>query len=281
MGTFSGEVRVRTDVDRLTDQVSPPASHNAQPSHSIGPGRDDVRRDGQQLAHLGHQFRPGEVDGADRADGLSAVLSEPLDISHAEQACQDGVVTHLRMHVQRHVGGVQREVVLHQGANPPAVAVRDRLEAAPEQPMMYQQEISAPRDGLVDRCLARVHCQADVVHLATVFHLQPVQGVRVVAHLGNSQVPVEVCGQFTELHQGLGPSAGSGWAERAYSVATASSQRPDDRLRNLECRLRRRRSSGNLTGGCRTAADQTAQPYRSVAPPYWRGAVAAGSRTCA
>jgi hypothetical protein len=107
------------------------------------------------------------------------------------------------MTVERQVRGVEGQVMPHQRPDSPPVATGDGLEPAPEQPMVYEQEIRAAVRGTVDRGLAGVDRNRQSIDPTRVLDLESIQCARIVRNVVEAEVLTEVAGQFVERRHGL------------------------------------------------------------------------------
>ena len=115
-----------------------------------------------------------------------------------QQPRQLHVVAHLRMNVQRQMGGVERASGVEQGLHSPAVWPHQQQWPAPEQAMMYDEHVGIGSDGCLNGCLATVHGEGHALHLVRALHLQTVVGD--VLNLLDLQGAVQILNQCFPLH---------------------------------------------------------------------------------
>jgi hypothetical protein len=76
---------------------------------------------------------------------------------------------------------------------------RDGFEAVPEQSVMNQKQIAFGANAGLDRGQAGIDRCRDLGHLSRALHLQPVQGARIVRHLRDPEITVQVRNNFVEV----------------------------------------------------------------------------------
>ena len=117
-----------------------------------------------------------------------------LYLPEPDEASQLVVVADLGVDVEREVSGIEGDVAVEERPDPPVPPPGKWVIPVPEKAVMHQEErrrqrLSRP-DYRGERCVHRGH---DPAHLpGSVQYLKTVDGVRLVGHLTDSKVLVEV-----------------------------------------------------------------------------------------
>jgi hypothetical protein len=103
--------------------------------------------------------------------------------------------------IQRQVGGIQGGTVKEQGPEAAGMAAGDRLEPAPEQAVVDQNEVGARCRCALESRLAGVHRRRDPSDWPAALNLQPVQRPRVVRDSGDLKISIEVGNEVLLLNR--------------------------------------------------------------------------------
>jgi hypothetical protein len=109
---------------------------------------------------------------------FAVVFAKRLDALKPQKLRQTGVVSHLRVLVQRQVRGVQADIVIQQELYPPPVVPRKAQGRSPEKPVVDKDHARAPFRRPFKSFHAGVHGKSDFVDFrAVIVNLDTVHGI--------------------------------------------------------------------------------------------------------
>src|SRR2546422_114911 len=109
---FARDERVESCRGRLRDQRTSRAGHDPNPLHALGPERESPRRCTERFGQCPAQLLPRSVVLAPDAGGGTVVRAEIAANLYLEHSGKHGVVSDIRMTVERKVCGVEGDVSL-------------------------------------------------------------------------------------------------------------------------------------------------------------------------
>ena len=125
------------------------------------------------------------------------------------------------MRIERQMRAVDRQIVLNAQAGLLKHALRHRLQAAPEEPVMNQQQVSPARHGFANHRQAGIDGGDDFGHLAfAILHLQAIERIAVIGDLGDAKFRINIGGKFREAH---------GSRQRLIGMHTRGRRRPQQK----------------------------------------------------
>ena len=214
---FAGDERVDAGGKEVRHGA---VARTAAEGDELGRGRtaldgDDAR---VELLQPGAQLGALELVGGDPADELVLVGQELAPGLEAQLAGHDDVVADLFVRVERQVAGIDCTVAAHEGGKAAVDRAGQRLDTAPEQAVVSDDEIHATLDGALEGHEPGVHRGADTHHATVVGDLQTVDRPRVVLEGRTPGAFVAIVHELLERGHGRGgwgrdlPRASRGWA---------------------------------------------------------------------
>src|SRR6185312_5466837 len=116
----------------------------------------------------------GQRRGSHDADLGCLVPGESTLRREIERARKQCIVAELGVRVQRQMRGVERDAPIEQRANAAQVRTAQWLYAAPEEPVMCEQQVGARVHGTLNRSLAYIDGGGDLHDLVSRLHLDAV-----------------------------------------------------------------------------------------------------------
>jgi hypothetical protein len=178
--TFTGDEGVSTCLAGLANVTRPGPGHDRHALHRFGARRQHPRYRAEQSLEGAGKVGARDLDCSHHADLQTFIIPKRLQVPKPQPPGEHPVVPHFRMAVKRKVGGVESEVASDQRAHSATVPVSERLEAAPKQPVVHDEETRSRGHGRVNRRLAGIHGSRQAMESARVGNLESVKGPAVV-----------------------------------------------------------------------------------------------------